>query len=85
MQNLCDNGASIASGQMLDGTHRMHYQGMDVNRCALIGGLPTTAFAGVVVLYQDPPARLVAGGVAAGLRGADRLGLRGQRRPGRAR
>jgi S-(hydroxymethyl)glutathione dehydrogenase/alcohol dehydrogenase len=38
MESLCDNGALIASGQMLDGTHRMHYEGRDVLRSALIGG-----------------------------------------------
>jgi Zn-dependent alcohol dehydrogenase len=37
MQNLCDNGALIATGEMLDGTQRMHYQGKDVPRSALIG------------------------------------------------
>jgi S-(hydroxymethyl)glutathione dehydrogenase/alcohol dehydrogenase len=36
-QNLCDNGALMGVGTMLDGTFRMHYQGQDVARSSLIG------------------------------------------------
>lgn len=37
MQNLCDNGALIASGIMLDGTYRMHLEGQDVAMSSLVG------------------------------------------------
>ncbi len=37
MQNLCDNGSLIMHGSQLDGTYRLHYQGRDVARSALVG------------------------------------------------
>jgi len=37
MQNLCENGALMGVGTMLDGTFRLHYQGMDVARSSLVG------------------------------------------------
>jgi NDMA-dependent alcohol dehydrogenase len=36
-QNLCNNGAVLGQGTMLDGTLRMHYQGVGVARSSLIG------------------------------------------------
>jgi S-(hydroxymethyl)glutathione dehydrogenase/alcohol dehydrogenase len=36
-QNLCDSGALLSGGTMLDGTYRMHYRGHDVARSSLIG------------------------------------------------
>jgi NDMA-dependent alcohol dehydrogenase len=36
-QNLCESGALIMHGSQLDGTYRMHYQGLDVARSSLIG------------------------------------------------
>lgn len=37
MQNLCDTGALMGMGTMLDGTFRLHYEGQDVGRSSLIG------------------------------------------------
>ncbi|MBX5467406.1 MAG: NDMA-dependent alcohol dehydrogenase [Firmicutes bacterium] len=36
-QNLCDLGASIAIGNMLDGTFRMHARGQDIGGMCLLG------------------------------------------------
>ncbi|KAA9163272.1 NDMA-dependent alcohol dehydrogenase [Amycolatopsis acidicola] len=36
-QNLCDNGAFMAAGAMLDGTYRMHRQGRDVAQACFLG------------------------------------------------
>jgi NDMA-dependent alcohol dehydrogenase len=36
-QNLCNNGAVLGAGGMLDGTFRMHYEGVGVARSSLIG------------------------------------------------
>ncbi|ALE82187.1 NDMA-dependent alcohol dehydrogenase [Pseudonocardia sp. HH130629-09] len=37
MQNLCDLGALIGRGAMLDGTFRMHHQGRDVAQASFVG------------------------------------------------
>ncbi|MBD0863464.1 NDMA-dependent alcohol dehydrogenase [Gordonia sp. zg691] len=37
MQNLCDLGALIPTGAMLDGTHRMHFDGQDVAQACFLG------------------------------------------------
>lgn len=37
MQNLCDVGALIPTGAMLDGTHRMHHEGRDVAQACFLG------------------------------------------------
>ncbi|GAA2892847.1 NDMA-dependent alcohol dehydrogenase [Pseudonocardia halophobica] len=37
MQNLCDLGALIPKGAMLDGTYRMHLDGRDVAQAAFVG------------------------------------------------
>lgn len=37
MQNLCDLGALIPAGAMLDGTYRMHHRGVDVAQAAFVG------------------------------------------------
>ena len=37
MQNLCDNGALMGQGCMLDGTFRLHYRGQDVAKSSLTG------------------------------------------------
>src|SRR5579862_5453625 len=36
MQNLCDSGGQISTGAQLDGTYRMHYQGLDVAQASFI-------------------------------------------------
>jgi NDMA-dependent alcohol dehydrogenase len=36
LQNLCDNGAKILEGSQLDGTYRMHANGVDVGQNGLI-------------------------------------------------
>ena len=36
-QNLCDLGALIPKGAMLDGTYRMHHEGRDVAQAAFVG------------------------------------------------
>jgi NDMA-dependent alcohol dehydrogenase len=37
MSNLCDLGAFLMSGAQLDGTHRVHARGQDINQLLLIG------------------------------------------------
>jgi NDMA-dependent alcohol dehydrogenase len=37
MQNLCDSGGKVSAGAQLDGTYRMHYQGLDVAQASFIG------------------------------------------------
>jgi hypothetical protein len=37
MQNLCDLGALIPAGAMIDGTYRMHHEGRDVAQAAFVG------------------------------------------------
>jgi NDMA-dependent alcohol dehydrogenase len=37
MQNLCDLGALIPTGAMLDGTFRMHHEGRDVAQASFVG------------------------------------------------
>ena len=36
-QNLCQTGALMGVGTMLDGGYRLHYQGMDVAKSSLVG------------------------------------------------
>jgi NDMA-dependent alcohol dehydrogenase len=36
-QNLCDNGARVAAGRMLDETYRMHANGTDVAKTGILG------------------------------------------------
>jgi NDMA-dependent alcohol dehydrogenase len=37
MQNLCDTGALIGAGTMIDGTYRMHVDGRPVSKAAALG------------------------------------------------
>jgi NDMA-dependent alcohol dehydrogenase len=72
-QNLCDLGAALATGALLDGTHRMHARGQDVRAYAWLGTFApygTVPQASLVKIDEDIPldrACLVGCGVPTGL------------------
>jgi S-(hydroxymethyl)glutathione dehydrogenase/alcohol dehydrogenase len=72
MQNLCDNGAFMMTGTQLDGTFRLHYDGVDVAQCSLVSTFSEYSVIpewGAVKIDPEIPldrAALVGCGVATG-------------------
>ena len=85
-QQLCDEGAGSLEGKQQDGTFRMHANGQDVARVrpgldVLRVHRACSEASCVVIPDEDPAGR----GLPGRLRGADRLGRRGDLGAGRAR
>ena len=80
MSNLCDLGAYSMSGAQLDGTHRVHARGHDVNQLLLIGTFAeytVVPVASVVKVDDDVPldkAALLGCGVTTGFGSVVRTG-----------
>jgi NDMA-dependent alcohol dehydrogenase len=72
MQNLCDNGAFMMLGTQLDGTFRLHCDGVDVAQCSLVSTFSEYSVLpewGAIKIDKDIPlekAALVGCGVPTG-------------------